>query len=271
MPAFRFVPTYDIDIAWSYKRKGLIRNTGGFLRSLFKRDWKSLKERASVLTGKKEDPFDSYGWMESLHGTHPFTPIFFIHAARQTSAYDKNIPASDGDMQALIKRLSLAGEIGLHPSWKSGDEPRLMHYEKQTLEQITGKPVRSSRQHYIRLTLPHTYRTLIDHGIDDDYSMGYGSINGFRASIGSPFYWYDLDKEQTTSLMIHPFCFMDANSFYEQRNTPAEAARELQDLLHLMLHNGGEMITIWHNNFLGTAKQFDGWKEVYADFLSTIR
>ena len=27
------------------------------------------------------------------------------------------------------------------------------------------------------------------------------------------------------------------------------------------------MITIWHNNFLGTDRSFAGWKEVYEIFL----
>ncbi|HMX36937.1 MAG TPA: hypothetical protein PKG89_06405, partial [Ferruginibacter sp.] len=30
---FNFLPTYDIDIAWSYKHKGLLRNLGGFIKS----------------------------------------------------------------------------------------------------------------------------------------------------------------------------------------------------------------------------------------------
>jgi hypothetical protein len=53
--------------------------------------------------------------------------------------------------------------------------------------------------------LPETFRHLLDTGIQEDFSMGYGSINGFRASVASPFYWYDLEKEQTTYLLLYPF------------------------------------------------------------------
>ena len=58
--------------------------------------------------------------------------------------------------------------------------------------------------------------------------MGYGSINGFRASVASPFYWYDLEKEANNLLAAYPFCYMEANSFYEQKFTPAQALEEMR-------------------------------------------
>jgi hypothetical protein len=97
--------------------------------------------------------------------------------------------------------------------------------------------------------------------------MGYGSINGFRASVASSFYWYDLEKEETTALRLFPFCFMDANSFYEQHDTPAQAMRELMHYYHLIRKVNGLMVTIWHNTFLGNDPQFAGWKKVYEVFL----
>jgi hypothetical protein len=33
---------------------------------------------------------------------------------------------------------------------------------------------------------------------------------------------------------------------------------------------GGTLITIFHNNFLGTAKEFKGWTEMYKTFLEKI-
>ncbi|MGZ8538528.1 MAG: DUF7033 domain-containing protein, partial [Flavisolibacter sp.] len=31
---FQFIPTYDIDIAWSYRNKGILKNAGGILKSI---------------------------------------------------------------------------------------------------------------------------------------------------------------------------------------------------------------------------------------------
>jgi len=97
--------------------------------------------------------------------------------------------------------------------------------------------------------------------------MGYGSVNGFRASVASSFFWYDLKKEQQTKLQLFPFCFMDANSFYEQKCTAQQTMTELLDYYNAIKKVNGLMITIWHNHFLGTDPMFAGWREVYEIFL----
>ncbi|MHA4812618.1 DUF7033 domain-containing protein, partial [Flavitalea flava] len=48
-PSFKFIPTYDIDIAYSYLHKGWKRNVFGLLRSLINGDWYRVKERGAVL------------------------------------------------------------------------------------------------------------------------------------------------------------------------------------------------------------------------------
>jgi hypothetical protein len=117
------------------------------------------------------------------------------------------------------------------------------------------------------MTMPETYRKLIAAGIDRDFSMGYGGANGFRASIASSFYWYDLEEEKQTELHVFPFCFMDANSFYEHQQTPAATFSELMGYYRKIKRVNGLMITVWHNHFFGTDPLFSGWKEVYEVFL----
>ncbi len=261
---FNFLPTYDIDIAYTYKQKGLLRNTGGFLKS------PSL-ERIKVLTGLQKDLFDSYDWLDELHQRYKLQPIYFFLLAQKNSLYDKNILPHNNALKRLIKKHAAKYSTGIHPSWQSGDNFLLMKQEKKLLQEIIEQPVTHSRQHYIRFSLPHGYRRLMEAGITDDYSMGYGSINGFRASVAASFYWYDLETEKQTSLRIHPFCFMEANSFYEQHFSPQEAYEELMHYYKVCKEVNGTLTTIWHNNFFGTDKQFAGWKEVYEKFTAQVQ
>ena len=64
---FVFIPTYDIDEAYSYKHKGFLRNVGATAKSIFRGDFRKVGKRVDVLTGKQNDPFDSYEWMYQLH------------------------------------------------------------------------------------------------------------------------------------------------------------------------------------------------------------
>jgi hypothetical protein len=267
---FNFLPTYDIDIAFSYKHKGLLRNIGGFLKA------PSL-QRIKVLMGLQKDPFDSYSWLNDLHQQNKLNPIYFFLVAEKNSQYDKNILPHKDAMWQLIKLHAKKYLAGIHPSWQSGDKPQLLKEEINWLSEVVNDEIPKSehriiylsRQHYIRFNLPEGYQKLIEAGITNDYSMGYGSINGFRASVASSFFWYDLQNEQQTDLRIHPFCFMDANSFYEQQFSAAQAYEEMIHYYKICKQVNGTLITIWHNNFLGTAKEFEGWREVYEEFIKS--
>ena len=265
-----FLPTYDIDIAYCYKYQSIVKNVGGFFKTLIKGDIDQVIEQANVYSGKAKDPFDTYDWLNKLHAEYNLSPIYFFLLAQKRGLYDKNINPTSNGMQSLIKEHAKNYSVGIHPSWQSGDEESLLTQEIELLKStINGKCI-ISRQHYIRMTLPQTYRLLIKNGIKEDYSMGYGSINGFRASVASPFYWYDLEKEEITNLLIHPFCYMDANSYFEQHLSAEEAGKELEYYYTLVKKVGGQMITIFHNHFLTDQPQWKPWKEMYERFLKVM-
>ena len=123
-----------------------------------------------------------------------------------------------------------------------------------------------SRQHYLRMTIPETYPQLIAAGIKKEYTLGYGTSNGFRASFAAPFYWYDLKNEVQTDLEIHPFCYMDSNSIFELRQPVYEAKNEMQELFHQVKKVRGEMICIFHNHFLTDQPEWVGWKKMLEEF-----
>jgi len=261
LPEFSFQPTYDIDIAYSYLHKGFARNAGGFLKA------PSL-QRLRVLLGKEKDPFNVYDWLDELHANHHLKPVYFFLVADKNGFYDKNILPSTAAMQQLIIHHAKKYRVGIHPSWQSGDDEALLLAEKNRLEKISSQPVKLSRQHYLRFTLPEGYRRLLRAGITDDYSMGYGTINGFRASVANSFFWYDLEQETTTALRIHPFCFMDSNCFYKHQLTPAKTLQEIINLSNECKNASGTFISIWHNQFFGTDPEFKGWRQIYQEFIA---
>jgi hypothetical protein len=269
--SFRFRPTYDIDIAWAHLNRPFLRLFPGAVMALLKGRPGDTLDRFATLLGMRPDPFDAYGWLDDLHERYPTEALYFFLVAEAPGRFDRNIDPGHPSMRALVSRHARRYRVGLHPSWASGDDPGRLTCESETLSEISscGLP-RHSRQHYLRFTLPATYRELIRAGVTDDHSMGYGSVNGFRASTCTPFRWYDLEKERSTPLMVHPFCFMDATAHHELGMDPAAALASLLRYLGEVRQVGGVMETVFHNSMLGTHRMYRGWRETYAAFLDVI-
>lgn len=269
--SFSFLPTFDIDIAFKYLYKPVAKNFAVVLKELITGNSQSLSSRSKVRSGKEKDPFDQFDYIKNLTQNFSLQPIYFFLLAGKNSRYDKNISPQKDGMKNLMKRILVKNKSGIHPSWQSGVNDILLKEEIENLEKFSGQKVERSRQHYIRMRMPHTYRRLIDNGITEEYSMGYGSINGFRASTSKSFFWYDLEKEEKTSLQIFPFCYMDANSIFEQKQTPEETETELDFYKNIITKSHGQMIGIWHNHFLTEEKEWLPWRKIFENFLESCR
>jgi hypothetical protein len=268
--SFTFIPTYDIDIAFAYQHQPIIKNIGGFFKNLLQANITSIEERIAVLANKTKDPFDIYDWLQQLHQQHHLQPIYFFLVANKNSRYDKNLPPQTTAFKQLIKKIAQNNTVGIHPSWQSNVNPVLCLQEINTLQHITQTNCTLSRQHYIKLSLPQTYEQLIQAGITHDYSMGYGSINGFRASYTKPFYWYNLPQENITTLTIHPFCYMDANSIFEEKLNIETAYHSLYHYYTIVKQVQGTCIVIHHNHFLTEQPAWVNWRKMYEQFLQAI-
>lgn len=264
---FEFIPTYDIDIAWQYLHKGLVKTLAGFVKSILLKDWSALRIRMQTLWGNRKDPYDSFATQDALHQQAGLKPIYFILLAAKNTAFDKNILPTDPAMKALIEKLALQYKIGIHPSYYTDIAPEKMQQEHQMLQSLIQRSVGISRQHYIKLALPQTYAALLALGIHTDYSMGYGTHLGFRAGTSRSFYWYQLDAEKSSTLRIVPFCFMDTTAHYELKLSAEEALSRLNVMAQNLHECGGKLCTIFHNFSLGSAAEWDGWSAMYTQFV----
>jgi hypothetical protein len=266
---FSFLPTYDIDIAYSYTYKGLMHTIGGYLKDIVAGNKQRIKERTASLKGDK-DPFDSFDWLFDLHVKYHIRPVYFILSAQSRSAFDKNIHPAHPAMKRLIKRLAADGDIGLHPSYYSNRDTDLIFSEKKLLVSIASSPVNISRQHYIKNKIPYTYKLLMAKTITEDYSMGYATHLGFRAGTGNSFLWYNLKEEKTTTFRVHPFCFMDTAARFECALNAVEAFARLEKMKIVLQKCGSRLITVFHNFSLGTDEGWKGWKESYEKIFDEI-
>lgn len=266
---FLIKPTYDIDIAFAYKHHSLLKNIGGFIKDMAEKRG-TFTERLRVLLNYQKDSYDIFNWLNQLHQQNNLKAIYFFLVAEKRSEFDKNALSKSKGMITLIQELAKLNNIGIHPSYKSNSNENILKNEIEYLSKTSHSKINISRQHYLQLSFPATYETLIKLGIAEDYTMGYGTCNGFRASYTKPFYWYHLKEEKQTSLLLHPFCYMDANSIFEQQLSPEKALQEMMEYLNIVKTVDGKFTFIMHNHFLANQEKWKPWKNVYERFLSSV-
>ncbi len=263
---YRFKPTYDIDQAYSYSQKGLVRSIGGYLKSLRDLEWNDFIQRSRVLFLGFKDPYDTFDLQIKYQKQYNLKPVYFFlfgHYGR----FDKNTNTRNRIFRFLIKKMGDYAEIGIHPSYYTNERPELLRKEVQNLKSVVNKDITDSRQHYLKLTLPVTYRNLIEEDIINDYSMGYAALPGFRAGICSTFNFYDLDIEVETKLRIHPFMVMDGTLKDYMNLTPTDAIEQIRQLIDEVRKVDGTFISLWHNESLSDEKRWKGWRKVYEELL----
>lgn len=268
-PEFTFQPTIDIDNAYAYKHKGFFRSTFASLAHLFQLQFGKFFERTMVHMGLKKDPYDTFDKQIAIHDKFNTKPIYFILLGN-FSKHDRNLSHNNPAYINLIKKLNNYCEVGMHPSYTAANDIHQMSVEKERLEKITGLPVTKSRAHYIRIAIPQTYRMLIELGIKEDYSMGYATQPGFRASIASPFFFFDLEKNEMTNLKIHPFVVMDTTL----KKYLHIKAKDLIDYLFPIIEETrmakGNFTFIFHNESMGGARVWKNWGNTYEDFFRLL-
>ena len=263
---YKFVPTYDIDNAFAYAQKGFVRTTGRYLLDVKDLNWFDIVQRTKVIFGGKRDPFYTFDLQIEYQKKYNLKPIYFILFARY-GRFDKNINIRNKNFKFLIKKLGDYATIGIHPSYDSFENPDYVAFETSKLSEVINQEVTRSRQHFLRLVLPQTYRNLIEHDITNDYSMGYAALPGFRAGICSTYNFYDLDMEEETKLRIHPFAVMDGTLNDYMKLTPADAILQIKKLIDEVKKVNGIFISLWHNESLCEQKRWVGWRRVYEELL----
>lgn len=263
---YQFQPTLDIDSAWCYKNKGLARNVGGALRDLLNGDFSLVGQRVGVLLGMLPDPFFQFKYIGNIHDKYKVQPKIFMHLGNR-GKYDKNINFNNKTFKALIKQLSEKYTLGIHPSYVAANNSAQMEVEKLRLEKISGYPVEHSRQHFLKFQLPDYYQQLIRLNIKSDYSMGYADVPGFRAGTSKTFYFYDLQIESATKLLVCPFVVMDV-TLQQYLNLDAQKAFILiKELIDKLKQVNGTFVSLWHNESLSDQFQWKGWRQLYEKMI----
>ena len=263
---YQFIPTIDVDNAWAIKNKNFFRTGGALLKALFSGSGPGY--RIKVLLSNEKDPYDNYNYIRKLHNKVKIKAKYFFLLGNYNK-YDKNISFRNNKYQSLIKDISQYAEIGIHPSYYSNFKKDRQKIEINRFKKIIGKMPKRSRQHFLKMDIPETYRILRGNGMSEDYTMGYANHYGFRASTCTPFFFFDLEKNIKTGLKIFSFQILDVCLKELHNDNPKEVLNIISELIEEVKNVNGTFISLWHNESLSDTGIWKGWRSVYEYLVKT--
>ena len=259
---YRLMSTFDIDYPYLYRNKGLFRNAGGALRDLLKGRYADFVERLKVVLHLKYDPYlQAVRWIDAFHKKYEKQYYLFVLLSKY-GEYGRRTIYPHRTYNRHLKALKNA-KVGLHPSYESFLDGKLVDKEKQKLEKILGKEISVTRQHFLRIRFPESFGILNELKLSEDLSLSYAKSPGFRSGTAIPYHFYDLNKDICSDLLIRPTILMDTCLMIHQNLTPEAALLRIKQYALECKKSGGDFVMIWHNNNLSGTPEKNPWINVF--------
>ena len=264
--SFSLVTCLEVPCSYDFKGKGLLRTFGGILRDILRFDIYRLYRRATVLLNLVKDPLDNYyEWINMNKKNDIDTKVFFLIS--DFSRYDRNLSFYSKLFKEKIKDVADFCEVSLLSSFLSINNKKTIKSEKKRLESVVNKDVNKIRQNLIKLDIPISYRNFASLGFKEDYSLQYYDLPGFRASTSNSFYFFDLENEMETKLLIKPVCISDrVLKIYKK---PILARQIIEEITRYVKKINGEMILVLNNSIISDYSTNFKWKKMFNKFLNS--
>lgn len=183
------------------------------------------------------------------------------------STYNPDGRAARRILSALVQ----AGhEIGLHGSFATTENAKLMSEQRRTLARLAGTPVLGARQHFLRMRPGSTQRHMAASGFEYDATWGFADRNGFRLGVADLVPAWDASGAVTLPLEIVPLTWMDrALSKYAGVEEPGRWIEDARELMLECKTVEGCWVGLWHPNTT-EALGFPGGEPAFVSLLQAL-
>ncbi|WP_022851627.1 polysaccharide deacetylase family protein [Limisalsivibrio acetivorans] len=238
--------THDIDYPYCYGLNSFtFKNTfapakRGDLQAVVR----NIYDISTVIAGRKKDPFDRFDSFMDIAEEFGKRAVFFFMTGGK-GEYDPPFNTKhDRRVKRIIEHVKERGhELGIHFSYNA-DIENLYRSEKDILENIVGAEITKSRNHFLRFSVPETWRKLEDAGISEDYTCGFAEKPGYRCGTGKPYSVFDVEQRLMLRLREHPLYLMDATVTSYMRYSEKRLFEYIEE--SKATYGGGSLL--WHNS-----------------------
>ncbi|WP_405370884.1 DUF7033 domain-containing protein [Nonlabens sp. Asnod2-A12] len=231
----------EVSSFFKYRGRGALDNSMMLYNHFRRFKIRPFFKQIVVLLGLRVDPFKNYEelistirkkWKYGKKSTNAaHNMIFFFHLGSYNRV-DNGINYTSRKYREAIKLIGDYLDIGLRFSFYCNDNEVLKQGRK--FEEISNRSLHKTMAAYSKIATPGHYKRLVDLEKLEDYSMGYESMPGFRASTSHPFYFYDLDYEVQTPLLIYPYALhyksISGNMLNGQKQVVQQLKRRVEEV-----------------------------------------
>ena len=263
---FNIKLSHDVDVPSRYgfaSGKGLLRVMAGDvlkrgdIKNALRAPWIRLNTQSTLHPG---DPFNTFEWIMNLSDRQGLISAFYFICGR-TSRLDADYEPEHPAIRTLMRRIHERGhEIGLHPSYGTYQQPKLVKWEAERLRLILAQEdirqnVLGGRMHYLRWEQPTTLRAWAEAGMDYDSTLSYADRPGFRCGTCFEYPAFDPVARQMIKLRVRPLIAMECSvidSCYLGLGTGDAALDKFVQLKEACRSVWGCFTILWHNSsFIG--------------------
>lgn len=259
--SYTFLLTIDVDNAWEYRNYSFFRTCLRLSKMLVTGRIKQCAKTFQILRNRKPDSWFTFDYLGEIEKKLKL-PIQYFVLLGHKRPFDTAASSHKKEFVKLIHQLGTRQKIGIHPSYASNNSVNILKDEYYTLSNIIKNKIQRSRQHFLKMKFPDTFRSLMELGIRREYSMGWVSQVGFRAGIARPFPFYDLLAEKETHLMFVPFFAMDRSMKDYMKIDTQNAQAELFSLIDKVKEVQGQFCMLWHNDSISDEGEWKGWRKI---------
>ncbi|MBI3032866.1 polysaccharide deacetylase family protein [Candidatus Woesearchaeota archaeon] len=256
--------THDID-----RTKKTYQCPYYFLKELYNFNFKNAWYHLSSYFHNPYWTFDTIMELEKFHNIK--STFFFLQEQRKFPLSLRDIMLFVGryniqqkKITELIQKLDAEGwEIGVHGSYHSYDQIKLLTAQKQLLERIVGHKIKGIRQHYLNFDFEKTWELQKKAGFQYDSSFGLTRGIGFKElQHKTPFKPFSKEGDR---FMVFPIALMDS-ALPQHLIATEELWKKIIALYDLAEQESLPLVIIWHNTAF-SKKDYPGYFELYEKLL----
>lgn len=258
-----FMPIIEVTSPYKYIHQTVFSNIISFGRALYRLNFWELVEQPMVLLGFRKDPWDTFEEFKNVFYKAKFKTRFFFLFSKESNM-DRGISIRNTTFQSLIKGVADYFEVGLLASFPANKSGMQLEKERKGLNLLIHRDIQKIRYAWGISTVNENYRNLLTQEVQADFSLGFSTQIGYRASTAVPFYYYDLSNEIATGLRVFPVVLNEKSL---RQFSPVEGIKKLNALGNRLPLSRGVHCFAISNQIFENSEENKGYRSVIIDYL----